>query len=222
MQITDDMMAAFSFTWEMAADAKRVLRDGAVLKAVAPGGDILQPGDAVGGVYLVRAGSIRVYYLDANGREGTLYWIEPGQSCILALNSLFTDIPYPAWAAAEDGGAEVLTIPGTVFRDLFARDPAVQRFLFEQLSDRVFSLLKLLEQSMRLPQQDRLLRLLIAQADDNGVVHLTQEQLAHHLGTIREVVSRLLRDLANQGLVSLAPRRIQIADRGRIAALVQE
>lgn len=212
----------FAFTRHMSDDARARLFAGAQRKTLAAGADILHPGDPVDGVYLVRSGAIRVYYIDPAGHEGTLYWIEPGESCILALNSLFTEIPYPAWAAAEKDGVEILSISGAVFRELFARDTAIQKFLFEQLSGRVFSLLRTLEEAMRLPQEKRLVRLLLSRADADGVVGLTQEELARHLGTIREVVSRLLRNLAAQDLVALAPRRIVLGDRARLERLAED
>lgn len=222
MRIPEDIVDAFPFAWQMQSGARDRLRADLIRKTVPPGADILHPGDTVNGVYLVRSGAIRVYYVSPDGREGTLYWIEPGQSCILALNSLFTDIPYPAWAAAEEGGAEVLLVSGPVFRALFAEDQAVQHFLFEQLSARVYSLLQLLEESMRLPQEERLVLLLLAQADEKGVIRLSQDQLARHLGTVREVVSRLLRNLASQGLIALAPRKVTILDRNRLEKMISD
>ena len=216
-----DAIASFAFANRLSEDARRRLFDGATQQAFSAGADILHPGDTVDGVYLVRSGAIRVYYIDPTGHEGTLYWIEPGESCILALNSLFSEIPYPAWAAAEKEPTEIVAISGGVFREIFAREPTVQNFLFEQLSGRVFSLLRLLEEAMRLPQEKRLALLLLSKADAGGVVSLSQEDLGHHLGTIREVVSRLLRNLANQGLVALAPRRVTILDRTRLEALAE-
>jgi len=222
MTISNEVIDAFVFVRDMRPEARARLCQGLTLKTVPPGQDILHPGDRVNGVYLVRSGTIRVYYVDPSGREGTLYWIEPGHSCILALNSLFSEIPYPAWAAADDNGVEILAIPGAVFRDLFSREPTVQQFLFEQLSGRVYSLLQLLESTMRLPQEQRLVLLLLAQADEIGIVHQSQEKLARHLGTIREVVSRLLRNLAAQGLIALAPRKVTIVDRRRLEQLVPD
>ena len=218
----DQALSSFQIDREMHAVSRERLLANATHTIVPPGGDILAPGDEVNGVYLVAAGAIRVYYIDPEGREGTLYWITPGESCILALNSLFNELSYPAWAAADEDGAEVYSVSGPVFRELFATDPAIQKFLFEQLSERVFSLLQLLEHSMRLPQENRLVLLLLAQSDEAGIVHLSHERLARHLGTIREVVSRLLRNLSDQGLVALAPRRIQILDRGALQKMVAE
>ncbi|ODR97991.1 hypothetical protein AUC68_10800 [Methyloceanibacter methanicus] len=216
MTAQDDVSAAFPFVGAMAPTAQDRLLRSIASKTVAPGTDLLRPGDAVDGVYLVRRGAIRVYYIEADGREGTLYWIEPGQSCILALNSLFAEIPYPAFASADADGADFLAIPGGVFRDLFSHEPAAQRFLFDQLSGRVFGLLQLLEQRMRLPQEERLIALLLAKAGDTAIVELSQEELARHLGTSREVVSRLLRNLANQDLIDSRPRRIALRDPGRL------
>lgn len=219
MTSLEEIREAIPFARDMEAGTFDFLRANLTRTEVPAGSDILHPGDVVDGVYLVRSGTIRVYYVGPDGREGTLYWIEPGQSCILALNSLFTEMPYPAFAAAEAEGVEILTLSGAVFRDLFAKDQAVQRFLFEQLSGRVYSLLQLLEETMRLPQEDRLILLLLGQADSDGIVRLSQEHLARHLGTIREVVSRLLRNLASQGLISLAPRKITILDRDRLRSM---
>ena len=73
---------------------------------------------------------------------------------------------------------------------------------------------------MRLPQEERLILLLLGQADEAGIVRLSQEKLARHLGTIREVVSRLLRNLAAQGLIALAPRKIALIDRPRLQRMV--
>ena len=220
MPIKPDPLDALPFAGELKPDELEHLRRHLTERALGPGVDILSPGDVVDGVYFVRSGAIRVYYVDPNGREGTLYWIEPRQSCILALNSLFAEIPYPAWAQAAEQGAEIVTISGSVFRSLFSKHGAVQRFLFEQLSSRVFSLMQILEQSMRLPQEQRLILLLLALADADGGIHISHDQLARHLGTVREVVTRLLRDLVGQGLVESAPRRIVILDRSRMESMV--
>ena len=218
MTVEDDVSAAFPFVRAMSPAARDRLLGSIAPKAVTPGTDLLRPGDPVDGVYLVRGGAIRVYYIEEDGREGTLYWVEPGQSCILALNSLFSEIPYPAFAAADKDGAAFLAITGGVFRELFAHEPAAQRFLFDQLSVRVFSLLQLLEQRMRLPQEERLIALLLAKADSAGIVALSQDEIARHLGTSREVIARLLRNIANQGLIESGPRRIALSDIERLRA----
>ena len=68
-------------------------------------------GDEVAGAYLVEEGALRVYYTSEDGREGTLYWVEPGQTCILALNSTFSRLAYPAWVES-DGPTRFAIVPG--------------------------------------------------------------------------------------------------------------
>lgn len=222
MRSINELGDLYPFLDAMSPAGKHKVQEAISTQTIEAGADILGPGDRVGGIYLVRAGSIRVYYIDPNGGEGTLYWISPGESCILALNCLFTEMPYPAWAAADGEGVELVSLSGLVFRNLFASEKAVQDFLFEQLSSRVYSLLSRLERQMRLPLEGRLADLLLKQAGPDEIVRLSQEKLAHHLGTRREVVSRLLRRLVGQGLVQMAPRSITLLDRPGLAKVCDQ
>ncbi len=221
MSCPGEILNDFAFIRDMHPGTRDRLKASLKLNSIPPNTTILSPGDVVDGVYLVRSGTIRVYYLDADGHEGTLYWIEAGESCILALNSLFTEIPYPAWAESEGAGTEIVVVPGALFRELFAIEPSSQKFLFEQLSGRVFELQKLLERTMRQPQEARLILLLLTHADNEEVVRLSQEKLARHLGTVREVVARLLRNLASQRLIETAPRKIKLLDKARLEAMAE-
>ena len=168
-------------------------------------------GDEVAGAYLVEEGALRVYYTSAEGREGTLYWVEPGQSCILALNCTFSRLAYPAWVES-DGPTRFAIVPGQVYRDLFARDPAVQRFTFEALSGRRFELMALIEETASQGLEARVAAFLLRRAKGEERIALTQEQIARHLSTSREVVSRVLRGLAALGLVAPGHGQIAILD----------
>lgn len=176
------------------------------------GESILKRGDEVSGVYLVKQGALRVYYITPEGKEGTLYWVEPGQSCILALNCTFSRIPYPAWVEADRSRTVVAVIPGEVFRQLFTTEPAIQKFTFDALSLRLFDLMARLEQVSTQAIEQRLAALLLREAADTATVRLSQERIARHLGTAREVVSRSLRSLAARDHIGLAPGHIRIID----------
>jgi CRP/FNR family transcriptional regulator, anaerobic regulatory protein len=182
-----------------------------------PRGILLQPGDPVSGAYFVESGSIRVYYLDPNGHEGTLYQIGPGQSCVLALNCLFSEMQYPAWAEAGEAGVVFASLDGCTARDLMASDAMFMKALFEQVSTRLYGLLARLEQAIRLPLEARLIHLLLELADADGVIQCSHERLAGHLGTSREVVSRLVRELTRQQLINSAYGRIEVKDRQNLA-----
>ncbi len=175
------------------------------------GTQLVVRGDEVAGAYLVEEGALRVYYTSEEGREGTLYWVEPGQSCILALNCTFSRLAYPAWVES-DGPTRFSVVPGDVYRTLFASDPAVQRFTFEALSGRLFELMALIEETASQGLEARVAAFLLRRAKGEERVALTQEQLARHLSTSREVVSRVLRGLSALGLVSSGHGQIVILD----------
>jgi CRP/FNR family transcriptional regulator len=175
------------------------------------GTQLVARGDLVAGAYLVERGALRVYYVSPEGREGTLYWVEPGQSCILALNCMFSRLAYPAWVESE-GPTEFSIVPGDVYRDLFAVEPAVQRFTFEALSGRLFELMALIEETASQGLEARISALLLRRAKGQRRVAVTQEQLARHLTTSREVVSRVLRRLAAQGLIESGQGWVTLLD----------
>lgn len=202
----------------LAGESRRLL-DAAVRRIACAGGTpLVARGDLVAGAYLVTAGALRVYYVSAEGREGTLYWVEPGESCILAMNCMFSSLAYPAFVESE-GETAVTIVPGDVYRRLFAAEPAVQRFTFDVLSGRLFELMAMIEETSSQGLEARLAALLLRRAKGDGVVEITQERLACHLGTSREVVSRVLRGLAARRLVETRPGLVLLPDRGALAEL---
>jgi CRP/FNR family transcriptional regulator, anaerobic regulatory protein len=86
-----------------------------------PYAKIIERGDEVAGVYLVEAGALRIYYISAEGREGTLYWVDPGQSCILALNCLFSRLAYPAWVETDQTETRVAIMSGELYPRALSR-----------------------------------------------------------------------------------------------------
>lgn len=162
---------------------------------------VIHKGQSVSGAYLVLHGQLRVYTYTPQGTEATLYFIRPGETCVLALNCLFNDLRYPAWVEASDS-TDVAVIPGPLYRRLFERESAVQDMTVSALSTLVFRLMDELEQIHSCNLDQRLASFLLNNASDDGVVSMTQQTLAGHLGTTREVIARLMQGLSAQGLVS--------------------
>ncbi len=190
-------------------------------KVIAPRTSIVRQGDEVAGAVLVDSGSIRVYYLDTQGREGTLYWVAAGEACILALNAMFAELPYPAWAESDDLPTRYAVIPSRVYRELFQHEPSIQRFTFDILSRRVHEMMRLVEQSATKSLEQRIAALILETCTDKGVLQTTQERLAHHVGTAREVIVRILRNFRAQDLIETRRGMIQVLDREALARVAQ-
>lgn len=154
---------------------------------------VLHRGQPVSGAYFVTEGRLRVYCISPSGTEATLYFLDPGDTCVLALNSLFNDLLYPAWVESE-GPTTVAVVPGPSYRELFASEPAIQELTVRTLSTLVFRLMGELEQVLSSRLEQRLANLILLRASSDGVLSMTQQQMAQHLGTTREVIARLMRN----------------------------
>jgi len=179
---------------------------------------LLQRGDAVDGMFLVSQGVLRVYHISAEGREVTLYRVEPGQTCILALTAAYRREPYPAWVESGPAGARFVVVPHAQLHALLAAEEALRAFVFEALSGRVFELMARLAEASVERVEARLVALLLRRADAAGTVVMTQAQLAAELGTAREVVFRALRELAQARLVRTGRGHVQVLERARLEA----
>lgn len=195
----------------LSPDSRALLARGLVRTECARSAMALHKGQPVSGAYVVLAGRLRVFALAANGTEATLYFIEPGETCVLALNCLFNDLLYPAWVQAESA-TTVALIPGAVYRKLFERETAIQNLTVHALSTLVFRLMSELELVHSSHHKQRLANFILMQSASDGVLRMTQQQLAQHLGTTREVVARLLGELVADGMVRTQRGAIAIKD----------
>jgi CRP/FNR family transcriptional regulator len=179
---------------------------------------VLQRGQRVSGAYVVVAGQLRVFSLSPAGSEATLYLLNPGETCVLALNCIFNDLLYPAWVEAV-AATRVAIIPGAEFRRLFESEPAVRNLTVQAFSTVVFRLMAELEEVHSYRLDRRLASFLVRHASSDGNVRMTQQEIASHLGTTREVVARLLGRLASDGLVRTGRSRVVLDDPVRLAEL---
>ncbi|MGB1110263.1 MAG: Crp/Fnr family transcriptional regulator [Gammaproteobacteria bacterium] len=181
-------------------------------------GPVIHKGDAVSGAYLVLEGRLRVFTYSPKGTEATLYFLRPGEACVLTLNCLFKDLRYPAWVEASES-SRVALIPGDFYRKLFAEEACIQDLTVSALSTVVFRLMDELEESRLSTLEQRLGRFILNHASGDGVLSMTQQEIAGHLGTTREVIARLMQGLNAQSLVETRRGAVRIKQTAGLAAL---
>ncbi len=159
------------------------------------------------GFPLVLSGAIRVVKLAANGRELPLYRVLPGESCIITSSCLLGHADYNARGLAESDTTLVL-LPRALFDELLAQ-PVFRDFVFHLFAERIAELMQLVEEVAFRKLDQRLANLLLGKGRHLRVTH---QQLAGELGSVREIVSRLLKGFADQGLVQLGREQIEILD----------
>ncbi|MBM3391573.1 MAG: Crp/Fnr family transcriptional regulator [Betaproteobacteria bacterium] len=159
------------------------------------------------GFPFVLSGAIRVAKVAANGRELPLYRVTPGETCIITSSCLLGNAPYNARGTTESETVLVL-LPQGLFTELLAQTP-FRNFIFHLFAERMADLMRLVEEVAFRKLDQRLAALLLGRG---RIVHATHQQLADELGSVREMVSRLLKGFSEQGLVGLGREQIEIRD----------
>jgi len=183
----------------------REMRRGGRRVRLAAGQPFFTAGQDVDVFAVLEKGSLRVYAGGANGREITLYCVEPGQCCMINVLCLIADLASPATAVAEEP-AEAVLFPRRVFRDWLARREDLRAFVFGIVATRVGAMMTLIEEGAFQRLDCRLAGYLhqrAARAAAGDEIATTHDAIAADLGTAREVVSRLLKSFERQGAIEL-------------------
>lgn len=162
------------------------------------------------GFPLLLEGSIKVIKLAASGRELMLYRVAPGGSCIISSSCLLAHTDYNARGIAETP-LTLLALPVGEFSRLLVEHAPFRDFVFHLFTDRIAELMQLVEEVAFARLDQRLAKLLLAR--NESTLNVTHQQLADDLGSVREIVSRLLKGFAAQGLVTLGREQLSIIDR---------
>ncbi len=181
--------------------------------AVEPGTELFTHGAACSAFPLVLRGSVRVSMRSANGREIQLYRVAPGETCVLSTGCLLGESAHAADAIASEP-AELLLVPPPLFRQLIESQPAFRQAIFAQYSERMAGLLALVE-AVAFQRLDQ--RLAARLLDPHASLAVSHAELARELGSVREIVSRLLGQFADRGWVQLTRSRIEVLDRDALA-----
>jgi CRP/FNR family transcriptional regulator len=169
---------------------------------------IYSEGDTCSAIAFILSGEIRVYKVAEGGREITLYEIGKGETCILNTSCVLAHTAYPANAVSIKEGTMFL-IPADDFQKLMETSEDMRHLIFEIMGRRLSTVMALVEE-VAFGRMDIRLREYLMDKADHGVLKSTHQKIAADLGTSREVVSRLLKDLERKGVVALSRSEIAI------------
>lgn len=175
---------------------------------VPAGTRLFDAGQPCPGFPLVDEGSVRVSLASPDGRQLELYRVEPGEVCVVSATCLFAHRTATATGEARTETALRLISPAD-FEAVCERDAALRRYVMGLMAERLADLMALVEAVAFQRLDQRLATLLCARGPRLLTTH---QQLADELGTVREIVSRLLRRFERDGWVTLGRERIEVAD----------
>lgn len=184
-----------------------------IQKAIPKDTVIFNEGDECGTVAFLLSGSIRISKIGKNGREIVLYRLGSGDSCILTISSVLANISYPATAVIEED-AEVILLSIQQFKELMTINPEFQQYIYKLLAARLLEVMTLVDEIVFHKMDERLIEYLLRHSkNDEDIIEITHEELASQLGSVREVISRLLKGFERDGLIQLSRGKVKIMHR---------
>jgi len=169
------------------------------------------------GFPMLLEGSVRVVKSAPNGREVQLYRVTPGESCLLSSSCLLGGSAYTATGVAETA-VTLLALPPALFHRLLAEHKPFRDYVFSLFSERLADLMALVEAVTFYKLDQRLAALLVGKGE---LVRTTHQALADELGSVREMVSRLLSNFQDRGWVELGREQIRVTDAAALRRLAQ-
>jgi CRP/FNR family transcriptional regulator len=190
-------------------EIKRKLALYGIPKTFLEGETILRENAYISSIPIVISGSIRVMRTDEDGREIMLYYIESGESCIMSFLGGMHQDTSKIKAIAEEK-TEILFIPIQKVTELIKEYPEWLDYIFRLYHKRFEELLEVVNEVAFKKMDERILNFIKKKCEltKSNELQLTHEQIANELGTVRVVVSRLLKQLEDEGLVKLGRNKI--------------
>ena len=172
------------------------------------------------GLVMVKTGQLRAYILSEDGREITVGRLFAYDVSLLSASCVMPDLQFNVMIEAEKD-TEFWSLPACLFRNLIDESLAVSNYSRNLLSSNFSELMWLMEQIMWRSFDKRLAAFLLeeAQLEETDQLKTTHEKIANHLGTAREVVTRMLRYFQNEGMVKLTRGTIELTDKKKLEEL---
>ena len=181
---------------------------GAQVMEVPAGTVMFDEHQACNGFPMLLEGAIKVAKVAHSGREILLYRVLPGESCILTSSCLLGNSPYNARGVAETR-LKLVALPGAQFGKLLEQHAPFRSYIFQLFGERMTDLLQLVEAVAFQKLDQRLAAHLLGKGK---TLHTTHQALADELGSVREIVTRLLRGFEDHGWLALSREQIEIRD----------
>lgn len=214
-----DLSNVFPFWEKLTEEQRQRLAAGAVLRTVKAGVLLHQGGDCMG-LLAVHTGQLRAYILSDQGREITLYRLFDRDICLFSASCLLRNIQFDVTISAEKD-TQLWVIPADVYQSLMEESAAVANYTNDLMGSRFSEVMWLMEQVMWKSFDARLAAFLLEESLLEGTtsLRLTHERIANHLGTAREVVTRMLRYFQSEGMVRLTRGTVALTDLERLRRL---
>ena len=200
--------------WDKLSTEQQNRLTGSAIRCRAKKGGIIHGGtEECLGLLLICSGQLRAYICSEEGREITLYRLFERDVCLFSASCMMSGIQFEVTIEAEKD-TRVWVIPTKVWKQLNEESAVLANYTNELMADRFTNVMWLIEQIMWKSFDKRLAEFLLEEVSVEGtsLLKITHEVIGNHLGTAREVVTRMLRYFQSEGMVKLSRGMVEITD----------
>lgn len=218
-QLTALFQQTLPFWPILTPEEQQLFRDTSVFSTI-PKGTITHRADQdCRGIMLLLSGQLRAYIVSEEGREVTLYRVRGGETCVMSSSCLMDAIVFDVLIEAIED-TQVLTLPAMSLSPLTQRHPEIELFLYKTASERFSDIMWTVQQILFMGMDRRTAIFLWDEYTRGGeVIAMTHEEVARYIGSAREVVTKVLKYFAQEGIVSLRRGKITILDKAKLRQL---
>jgi len=207
--------AEFFPVWNKLTPQQQSKLRAAVFTRDVPAGMVIHNGGAdCMGLVLVQSGRLRSYILSEEGREITIYRMFERDMCLFSASCMIKNMQFDVTVEAERD-SQVWIIPSYMYKELVEESLPMANYINDIMASHFSEVMWLMEQIMWKSFDKRLAAFLLEESnlEETDKLTITHEKIANHLGTAREVVTRMLRYFQSEGLVNLSRGTVEITDR---------
>ncbi len=208
--------------WDkLSDDEKQTLKNNAVIRKYSKGEIVNGCHTSCLGMILVTDGELRAYILSDEGREITLFRTMQNEICILSASCVISQITFDTHIVSQKD-TEMLIIPSNTFSSVIEKNIYARCFMYEKITEHFSSVMFSLQQILFMKFDSRLASFLINEYQSTGKneIKMTQELIAQHVNSAREVVARMLKRFVSDGLIEMKRGSIHILDADGLKALI--
>ncbi len=208
--------------WKELTDSQRDTLKQTIVKKNFITGEAMHSGsENCSGLFLIHSGQVRAYIVSEGGKEITLYRLFERDVCIFSASCMMKNISFDVFVEVEKD-TQAFLIPTSVFRKLSQESLPIQVFTNNLMASRFSDVMWIMEQALFTSLDKRIANFLLEQLviGESNRIEITHEKIANHLGTAREVVTRMLKYFQNEGIVALNRGTIDILDEKKLNKLI--
>lgn len=165
------------------------------------------------GLILIKSGQLRAFITSDDGREITIYRLFDRDMCLFSASCMMNNIQFDVIITAETD-CEVWVIPTDIYKKIMEQSATLANYTNQLMAGKFTEVMWLIEQIMWKSIDVRLAAFLLEESSlaESLILHITHEKIANHMGTAREVITRMLKYFQSEGIVTLTRGIIEIID----------